>query len=85
MGAGPLTNRIKMYYINIHFFFYNGHPIERIDRSFDTLEEAKQFLANIGVTWQISPQAYKSAGLYRLSHAEYTRPTFKIRRSRDVN
>ena len=49
---------------------------------FDTVEDAKKHLKSEGITTQLSAQKFILAGDYHLSHGEYSRPDYWIRKCR---
>ena len=83
-----------MYYILIRYYFYEGtlHSKEdgpMIDGSgtilFQTVDEAREYLAEFDITRQLSPQRFCEEGIYVTDHGEYERPDYWIRKCRTNN
>lgn len=51
-------------------------------RMFETVQDAKDYLAKHGITRQLSPQKFSEDGVYVLAHGEYERPDYWIRKCR---
>ena len=49
---------------------------------FSTIDEAKQYLSDQGVTWEQSNQTFKRYGLFYCCNGEYDRPQYQIRKVR---
>jgi len=84
-----------MYYILVRHYYYNSslhapsngplHGITENEMSyhpltFSSVEEAKKYLAKHGITRQISKQMFCADSVYVLSHGEYERPDYWIRK-----
>jgi hypothetical protein len=50
---------------------------------FETVQDAKDYLAKFGITRQLSPQRFCEDGVYVLAHGEYERPDYWIRKCRN--
>ena len=84
-----------MYYVLIRYYYYsgtmharddgpmvNGPPYYGSPMLFDTVQDAKDYLAKHGITRQLSPQKFSVDGVYVLAHGEYERPDYWIRKCR---
>ena len=49
---------------------------------FDSVQLARDYLATLHITVQLSPQMYCLDGTYVLAHGEYDRPDYWIRKCR---
>ena len=76
---------VKYYYHNNTLYYSKGGTMEDAwgqKLTFESLEEARLFLASIDVDTQLTNQTYTTSGWYSLAHGEYDRPDFQIRKSR---
>ena len=48
--------------------------------TFESIEDAKNYLESMGIDDQITKQTFESSGRYVLAHGEYARPKYKIRK-----
>tara|TARA_Y100001963_G_scaffold90464_1_gene124755 strand:- start:3746 stop:3994 length:249 start_codon:yes stop_codon:yes gene_type:complete len=81
-----------MFYIYKYVYYYAGTfnvptsgPIVDLDENrmkFKSIEDAKQWLKNEGVTDQLSKQTFQNEGRYTLFYGEYSRPKYQIRKVR---
>lgn len=82
-----------MYYILVKYYYHIGTYGARKDGpmihynsgerfEFKSLNQAKAFLAEKGITWQVTPQTFQLEGNYTLFHGEYSRPSYHIRKIR---
>ena len=58
------------------------HPVWGDRYEFDSIQQAKDYLKEEGITWQVTPRTFQYEGNYTLFHGEYSRPSYHIRKIR---
>lgn len=79
--GGPITTKQK-WMIDGQPGWWTRQPYYGSPMLFDTVQDAKDYLAKHGITRQLSPQKFSVDGVYVLAHGEYERPDYWIRKCR---
>jgi len=82
-----------VYYILVQYFYYSGtfyapengpllHEGCEGPILFDSIDDAKAYLKELGVDYEHSAQTLSTSGIYYLAHGEYSSPLYKIRKKK---